>query len=479
MFSTSLSARMLAMSAVFAVVLGAALTVLILAIGNQRSAGRTALRAEQAIATGRALETAAVNLDNGVRAFVISGRPASLRPYKAARSVFPRRLAALRVLATQAPEERNVLNAIEAQFKDYVDLWGEPLIELARDQRDTARSQMANSTGRDRIDTLRHEFSLLFDTERRIASSRQARAEHRSDTAMVLGGVGIALVLAVSLGLWLYLRRSVVRPVAELAAATEQVAAGDLHTRVEGDSGDEIGTLGHAFNTMTAELERSNRDLNDFAAVASHDLRGPLITISKLAELLQRKATEDPQQREIAHHIASSTSRLHDLVNDLLAYSRVGQGELRAQPVALDEIVQQALDNLSGPIHDAGAKVMVDPLPSVQGDPTRLCQLVQNLVANAVKFADEGGAVVRIKGGRENGHARLSVQDQGVGFPPEQADHIFRPFHRLHGMEQYEGSGIGLAVCARIVDQHGGRIWAEGREGEGATFHVELPLADK
>ena len=470
---------MLALSAIFAIVLAAALTVLILAISNQRSAGRTALRAEQAIATGRALETAAVNLDNGVRAYVISGRPASLRPYNAARRVFPSRLAQLRRLASEAPGERMLLDGIEAQFKDYVDLWGEPLIELARDQRETARSQMANSTGRDRIDTLRQQFSLLFATERDIASGRQRAAEGRSDTAMVLGGAGIALVLAVSLGLWLYLRRSVVRPVTELADATEKVAGGDLSTRVEVDRSDEIGTLGHAFNAMTAELERSNRDLNDFAAVASHDLRGPLITISKLAELLQRKAVDDPQEREIAHHIATSTSRLHDLVNDLLAYSRVGQGELRAQPVALDEVVQQALDNLSGPIHDAGAKVMVDPLPTVQGDATRLCQLVQNLVANAVKFADEDGAVVRIKGARENGHAVLSVQDQGVGFPQEQADTIFRPFHRLHGMEQYEGSGIGLAVCARIVDQHGGRIWAEGREGEGATFHVELPLADR
>src|SRR3954463_13970072 len=138
MFSTSLSARMLAMSAVFAVVLGAALTVLILAIGNQRSAGRTALRAEQAIATGRALETAAVNLDNGVRAYVISGRPTSMRPYDAAKRAFPGRLAALRKLARRARGERTAPNPMGAKLKDYIALGGEPLIELARDQRETA-----------------------------------------------------------------------------------------------------------------------------------------------------------------------------------------------------------------------------------------------------------------------------------------------------------------------------------------------------
>jgi signal transduction histidine kinase len=470
---------MLALSAAFAVVLGAALTVLILAISNQRSAGRTALRAEQAIAAGRALETSAVNLDNGVRAFVISGRPASLAPFNGSRRVVPARLDALRHLITESPDERRLLNSIDAHIRDYIDLWGLPLIALARDELNTARSQMANSTGRDRIDTLRQEFAALFDTERRIAASRQARAERRSDTAMILGGVGIALVLAVSLGLWLYLRRSVVKPVEHLAAATQQVAAGDLQTRVEVQRRDEIGTLEQAFNAMTAELERSNRDLQDFAAIASHDLRGPLITISKLSELLARKAVNDPQEKEIAHHISSSTARLHDLVNDLLAYARVGQGSLRTQPVALDDVVQQALENLEGPIADAGAKVMVDPLPDVNGDPTRLCQLVQNLVANAVKFSDEEGAVVRISGQRSNGHAVLSVTDSGVGFPQEQAERIFRPFHRLHAVDEYEGSGIGLAVCARIADQHGGRIWAEGREGEGATFHVELPLADR
>jgi signal transduction histidine kinase len=469
---------MLALSAAFAVVLVAAFVVLIQAISNQRSAGRTALRAEQAIATGRALETAAVNLDNGVRAFVISGRPASLAPFESARRVYPARLAALGRLVSESPQERRILASIDAQIRDYVDLWGLPLIALARDRQQTARSQMSNRTGRDRIDMLRSEFGALFDTERQIAASRQARAEGRSDTAMILGGAGIVLVLAVSLGLWLYLRRSVVRPVTHLADATQAVAGGELGTRVAVQRKDEIGTLGHGFNAMTAELERSNRDLQDFAAVASHDLRGPLITISKLAELLSRKV-QDRQEMEIAHHISASTSHLHALVNDLLAYSRVGQGALLARTVLLDDVVRQALDNLSGPIADAGARVTVAPLPTVTGDPGRLCQLVQNLVANAVKFSDGDGAVVEITGERENGHVRLSVADQGVGFPPEQAENIFRPFHRLHPLDRYEGSGIGLAVCARIADQHGGRIWAEGREGEGATFHVELPSADK
>ncbi len=467
------------MSAAFATVLAAAFLVLMLAIDRQRSAGRTALRAEQAIATGRELETAAVNLDNGVRAYVITGKRKSLAPFEAARRSYPARLATLRRLASGSPEEHRVLDGIETQIQDYIGLWGLPLIEIAQERLETARSVMRNTIGRERIDVLRRGFGRLFATERQIAAARQDRAESGSNRALVLGFAGIALVLAVSLGLWLYLRRSVVRPVTELAAATEAVAAGDLSTRVAVEREDEIGTLGHHFNAMTAELERSYRDLQDFASVASHDLQGPLITITKLSELLAAKAAPHPDEVEIARHISESTSRLNDLVTDLLAYARIGQGELRQQPVALDEVVRQALDNLEGPINEAGAQVEVQPLPSVVGDPARLCQLVQNLVANAVKFANGGQAVVRISGAARDGRAELAVADNGVGFDPEHASRIFRPFHRLHPIDRYEGSGIGLAICARIVAQHGGRIWAEGREGEGATFHVELPLADQ
>jgi len=470
---------MLAMSAAFAAILAGGFLVLMLAIDNQRSAGRIALRAEQAIATGRSLETLAVNLDNGVRGFVLTGRRGSLAPFNAARAAYPERLAALRQLATASPRERALVGRIDEEIRDYVDLWGLPLISLARERPEAARSVLRNTTGRERIDTVRRQFDALFRAEREIAADRQGSAESRSDTAMVLGGAGIALVLGMSFALWLYLRRSIVRPVTDLAAATEAVAAGDLGTRVDVSREDEIGTLGHGFNAMTAELERSNRDLQDFAAVASHDLQGPLITIGKLAELLSAHTASKVDPTEVARHISASTDRLNDLVGDLLAYAKVGQGELRRRAVELDEVVQQALDNLEGPIEAAQAEVVVESLPSVEGDPARLCQLLQNLVGNAVKFANGGTPRVRITGETIDGQARVSVSDNGVGFDNEHAARIFRPFQRLHPVDRYEGSGIGLAICARIVAQHGGRIWAEGREGEGATFHVELPAADK
>jgi signal transduction histidine kinase len=477
---------MLVVSATVAVAVVGAFIVLVLAIGAQRSAGRTALRAQEAIAAGRALEATSLSLDNGVRGYVITGRRGSLAPYLGATRALPARLEALRGVLSGSPQERRLFRGIDVGIHDYIAFWGRPLILIARERLETARSVIRNTIGRERIDALRRDFAGLFVTERDIARERQQRAERRSRLSLILGGAGMVLALALGAGLALYLRRSVVRPLGTLATATEAVAGGDLGTRVPVERDDEIGTLERGFNAMTAalqtrtaELERSNRDLQDFAAVASHDLQGPLVTISKLALLLAREAGGDGREAELAHHIATSTTRLNDLVVDLLAYAKVGQGELRGRAVALDEVVHDAIENLDGQIVAAGAQVTTEPLPSVQGDPRRLCQLVQNLVGNAVKFANGRRPVVRISARTHDGWCELSVADNGVGFTREQAGRIFRPFHRLHPVDRYEGSGIGLAICERIVAQHGGRIWAEGEEDQGATFHVELPLAQR
>jgi signal transduction histidine kinase len=301
---------------------------------------------------------------------------------------------------------------------------------------------------------------------------------------MVLGGGGILLVLGLCLFITLHIRRTVVQPVSDLAAATQSVAAGDLTARVAVDGHDEVATLARGFNAMTeslerktAELERSNRDLEDFAAVASHDLQGPLVTITRLADLLADRLGDDTRESELARHISTSAKRLHHLVRDLLAYSKVGQGRIEMEPVDLDDVVRQALENLAGPIEDAGAEVVIEPLPKVEGDQGRLCQVMQNLISNAVKFSNGEAPVVKVASARVDDRVRLSIMDNGIGFDPEQASRIFRPFHRLHGVDRFEGSGIGLAIVERIVTQHGGRIWAESRKGEGATFNVELPLS--
>jgi signal transduction histidine kinase len=332
----------------------------------------------------------------------------------------------------------------------------------------------------------------MFARARGEALVKERRANHRSNLAVLMGVAGIVLVIALSLGLAAILRRGILRPIRRVAGASETIAAGDLTARVPAERADEIGDLARAFNEMAEslqvnreelakraqELERSNRELEDYASVTSHDLQGPLVTIGMYAELLTQRV-HDPDTRELAVHIRDGAASMRRLVRELLAYARLERHAGRRERVPLDECAQEAMDNLAGPIADAHAQITVEELPVVVGDPARLTQLLQNLLTNAIKFTEDGPPRVEVTSQQEaDGMARISVHDHGIGFAEGQSDIIFRPFHRLHGADRFEGTGIGLAVCHKIVDQHGGRIWADGRPGEGATFHFTLKLAE-
>jgi signal transduction histidine kinase len=365
-----------------------------------------------------------------------------------------------------------------------------PLLALARDRLPAARSVIVNGNGRDRIDRIRGQFERLFDQERAVAAARERRAEGRSSFSIGAGIGGLAVLLILAGGFTLYLRRSVVRPVIDVAGASRTLAGGDMTVRVPPHGNDEIGELAKAFNTMadslersrrevvdrTRELERSNEELDRFAAVTSHDLQAPLATISMYVQLLEQRHGKDlGSATQLVDGIAQATGHARELIRGLLEYSRAGRGELRDEPVDVERIVHEVLDVLAGQIEEKGAVVEVGELPTVRGDRRNLCQVFQNLISNAVKFCD-GEPLVRVQAKRVAGAWWFSVSDNGIGMDPKQAENIFEPFHRLHGEGSYPGTGIGLAVCERIVEHHGGRIWAESEPGHGSTFRFTLPV---
>jgi signal transduction histidine kinase len=466
--------------------------VLVVAIESLRDAGRAALRAQRAVTVGTELEKSVVSLENGLRGYVATGRESMLAPFTVARVQYPRHVGRLEALAMDDPSLRAEARGIAQQVDDYVNLWALPLLSVARDDLEVARSVIGNSTGRNRVEGIRRSFDAMFAHARAEALRREHSAATRVDVAEKMGIAGIPLVIALcGLLAWL-LRRGVVRPVEKVARGTETIAAGDYTARVPDDRQDELGDLARAFNAMaqsleshrielarrTGELERSNRELEDYASVTSHDLQGPLVTIGMYADLLARRSADDPEGRELAEAIRDGSARMRALVRDLLAYSRLDRRPGRQEPVSLEGTVREAREALAGPLRSAGAEVVVaGPLPIVTGDPARLAQLVQNLLSNAIKFTDGEPPLVEIAAvAGPDGMAQVTVADNGIGMSPEQTEVIFRPFHRLHTDERFDGTGIGLAVCQKIVDQHGGRIWAEGRPGEGATFHFTLPL---
>ena len=220
-----------------------------------------------------------------------------------------------------------------------------------------------------------------------------------------------------------------------------------------------------------AQLERSNEELQRFATVASHDLREPLRVVSGYVDLLRRRYAErlDGQAAEFLEAITGGVTRMDTMIADLLAYARAGRADAPREPVDVGALVQGTLASLDVAIREAGAEVEVEPLPTVTADPRGLDQLFQNLIANAVKFSGEKSPRVRIWAAEVPGAWRFSIRDNGIGIDPADADRIFGMFSRVHS-DRYPGTGVGLAVCQRIVEAHGGRIWVEQAPGGGSQF---------
>ena len=236
------------------------------------------------------------------------------------------------------------------------------------------------------------------------------------------------------------------------------------------------------------ELKRSNTELEQFAYVASHDLQEPLRMVSSYVQLLERryKGKLDQNADEFIDFAVDGAERMKHLINDLLAYSRVGRRVQAPTPTSCDEVLEQALENLQVAIRENKAIVTHDPLPEVMGDPTQLVQLFQNLIGNGIKFHGQKKPCVHISAtptlgpnisrGLETSKIwKFSVQDNGIGINPQHAERIFIIFQRLNSREKYAGTGIGLAICKKIVQHHGGRIWVESAPGQGATFFFTLP----
>lgn len=302
--------------------------------------------------------------------------------------------------------------------------------------------------------------------------------------------VGASLLLA------LRLQRGLARPVRELIDTSHRISqSNDYSLRATCFEADELGDLTASFNTMIARIEErdsdlvkvrraledSNEQLQQFAYVASHDLQEPLRMVASYLQLLEKRYGEkfEGEAREFFAFAVDGAKRMQRLINDLLEYSRVNSQGKPAARVESNAIVEEAIQNLSAAIAESGAQVTHDDLPVIDVDRTQMTQLFQNLIGNAIKFHGDDPPRVHLSVQRNGSNWRFSVKDNGIGIDRRYADRLFVIFQRLHDRSRYEGTGIGLAVCKRIVERHGGKIWFESEVGHGTTFLFTITIGNE
>ncbi len=365
-------------------------------------------------------------------------------------------------------------------------------------------------------DELRRHLVGELTTKSRSLAARASRLaqyfdERRNQTLRWAGLLIIAVILVSALVetlLSVLIVRGVTGPISALGQGIRRVGAGELDVKIGNQSQDEIGELSRSFDTMTdklhsvtvsrdmlarevyirertekrlketlAELERSNQELQQFAYVASHDIQEPLRTVTSFVSLLAKRyrGRLDKDADEFIDFITDAATRARELINDLLAYSRAGRKDKPLQRVDANSILAAVLRSLRTSIEDSGARIESQPLPIIAADPTEMTQLFQNLIANALKFSQPGIAPqITITVKEEEGQWEFTIQDNGVGVAPEYRERVFDIFQRLHGME-FPGTGIGLAICQRIVQRHGGNIWIEdGDDNVGTRFKFTI-----
>jgi light-regulated signal transduction histidine kinase (bacteriophytochrome) len=232
-----------------------------------------------------------------------------------------------------------------------------------------------------------------------------------------------------------------------------------------------------ALRQKTEELARSNEDLQQFAYVASHDLQEPLRMVTSYVQLLAKRygGKLDVDANEFIDFAVDGAIRMRKLINDLLTYSRVGMQGKELSATDSEEVLAESVNDLKVTIEENGALVTHDPLPTVMADRPQLGQLFQNLIGNAIKFRRDEPPRIHISASRNGNGWTFSVKDNGIGIAPEYSERIFIIFQRLHSRQEYAGTGIGLAICKKIVERHGGHIWVESEVGKGATFCFSLP----
>ncbi|HTP17015.1 MAG TPA: CHASE3 domain-containing protein [Streptosporangiaceae bacterium] len=504
--------------AVFAVlailVVAAALIIFEVLASNSRVSAELEGRILPARAQAYRLQGALVDQETGVRGFALTRNPAFLQPYTKGLAAEASAAAQLRTLLSRKQRLSADLSGLERAADSWRRFYALPLIALARRGPLTSKDTSLLAASKHSFDRLRTFFAAQnadLQAEARRESASLSRTRTITDVSFTLSLLAFLLAAA---ALTVVLHNAVVRPLRQLRADSRRVVSGDFGHRIEPAGpadlravaaeveemrSELVGALDAAraaqeltarqasdLDAQAAELLRSNSELEQFAYVASHDLQEPLRKVASFCQLLEKRygGQLDERGRQYIGFAVDGAKRMQVLISDLLTFSRVGRsGDDRFRVrLPLDVTLDSALAAVAAAIEESGAVIeRPDRLPEVLGDATLLAMLWQNLLSNGMKFRAPGRApVLRITAMAQAGSRmwQFCVEDNGIGIPPEFAGKIFVIFQRLHGRDAYPGTGIGLALCKRIVEHHGGEIGLDDTYAGGARICFTLPRID-
>jgi signal transduction histidine kinase len=481
-------------------VLLAAVVVGAIALDNLSGArSRVVGTLDPAALHGADLYAALLNQETGLRGYLLSGQKQFLGPYYSGLTSQRVQVSALEPLLAGLPGARADLTLTLRYASSWRQSYATPAMAAVTA---TGRPMPGGNiaAGRTAFDLIRGPIAAF---QRELAGQRAAALARLHSSEQILDITGIAsaaaLVLVV-LALGLGLRAAAIAPLSRLAADARRVAGGDFDHEVDPSGPSEVHTLAVDVNRMrerilrelsavrtanielasrAGDLERSNAELEQFAYVASHDLQEPLRKVASFCQLLQRRyiGQLDARADQYIEFAVDGAKRMQALIDDLLAFSRVGRGERQPVLVSCASALSQARVNLTTELRKSSAVIETTELPTVLAEFSLLTSLFQNLIGNAVKFRGEQPPLIKVAAERQDGWWLFSVADNGIGIPAEYADRIFIIFQRLHDRASYAGTGIGLAMCRKIVEHLGGRMWLDTGYQNGARFCFTLPVA--
>ena len=431
------------------------------------------------------LKIALLNVETGYRGYALSGNSSFLEPYDLGLRDSTAALRRLHTLKT-FPDEVATLERATLAYRNWVAANLETI--KVGQSLPSDLQQALLKRGKQRFDELRVEFESLNNLALNQFTVTRTEIVDGIGWLASLPWLAFAWIAVGALVLRLGLRRLILDPIRQLERAAQVLADGDGSIRLAFTSHDEMGKLSATFNQTaetlalrTTELQRSNRDLEQFAYVASHDLQEPLRMVSSYTQLLGKRYAGKLDERAdtYIHYAVDGANRMQTLIQDLLKYSRVGTRQAPLVPTSAADVVADVLRTFELAIQESGSCITVAELPEVLADRVQLTQIFQNLIGNALKFKREGVAhsvtVSAAPVSDSNGQLwQFTVRDNGIGIEKEYFERIFVIFQRLNTRESFTGSGIGLAICQRLVERHGGQIWLESAPGEGTAFHFTL-----